>query len=60
MNQSAFAIGCLVKEPAGRLQPAQVLFLDRIRAAGGVAFVARDCLDLMRELNERNQGHDNA
>lgn len=28
----------------------QALFLARIRAAGGVAFVARDCRDVLREL----------
>ena len=32
-----------VKAQAGRLRPEQTLFLERIRAAGGVAFVARDC-----------------
>ncbi len=46
--------GCLlgveVKAPAGRLRPEQALFLARIRAAGGVAFVARDCRDVLREL----------
>jgi hypothetical protein len=45
-------IGCEVKGPTGRLRPAQVLFLERIRAAGGVAFVARNCRDVLRELKE--------
>jgi hypothetical protein len=39
-----------VKAQAGRLRPEQTLFLERIRAAGGVAFVARDCRDVLREL----------
>ena len=43
-------MGCEVKGPTGRLRPAQVVFLDRIRAAGGVAFMARDCRDVRREL----------
>ena len=43
-------LGCEVKGPTGRLRPAQVVFLERIRAAGGVAFTARDCRDVLREL----------
>jgi hypothetical protein len=43
-------LGVEVKGPTGRLRPAQVIFLERIRAAGGVAFVARNCRDVMREL----------
>ena len=39
-----------VKAQAGRLRPEQALFLARIRCAGGVAFVARDCRDVLREL----------
>lgn len=39
-----------VKAKAGRLRPEQALFLARIRAAGGVAFVARDCRDVLREI----------
>ena len=39
-----------VKAQAGSLRPEQALFLARIRAAGGVAFVARDCRDVLREL----------
>ena len=37
---------------AGRLRPEQALFLERIRCAGGVAFVARDCRDVLRTLGE--------
>lgn len=48
-------LGVEVKSPTGKLRPEQALFLERIRAAGGVAFVARDLRDVLRELNERNQ-----
>lgn len=44
-------MGCEVNWPTGRLRPAQVVFLERIRAAGGVAFMARDCRDVQRELH---------
>lgn len=45
-------LGVEVKAQAGRLRPEQALFLARIRAAGGVAFVARDCRDVLRTLGE--------
>ncbi len=44
-------IGVEVKAKAGRLRPEQAVFLERIRRAGGVAFMARDCRDVMRELD---------
>ena len=40
-----------VKAQAGRLRPEQALFLERIRCAGGVAFVARVCRDVREQLN---------
>jgi hypothetical protein len=43
-------MGVEVKGPASKLRPEQAQFLDRIRAAGGVAFMARDCRDVLREL----------
>lgn len=43
-------LGVEVKGPAGKLRPEQSVFLERIRCAGGVAFVARDCRDVLREL----------
>lgn len=43
-------LGVEVKAANGKLRPEQVLFLERIRAAGGVAFVARDCRDVLRQL----------
>lgn len=45
-------LGVEVKGPAGKLRPEQAVFLDRVRAAGGVAFVARDLRDVRRELKE--------
>ena len=35
-------LGVEVKAKAGRLRPEQAVFLERIRGAGGVDFVARD------------------
>ena len=43
-------LGVEVKGPAGKLRPEQAVFLDRIRAAGGVAFMARDLRDVLHEL----------
>jgi len=43
-------LGVEVKSATGKLRPEQTIFLERIRAAGGVAFMARDCRDVMREL----------
>lgn len=42
-------LGVEVKAKTGRLRP-QAVFLERIRGAGGVAFVARDLRDVRREL----------
>lgn len=44
-------LGVEVKAERGRLRPEQTLFLERIRSAGGVAFMARNCRDVLRELN---------
>ena len=46
-------LGVEVKGPTGKLRPEQSVFLERIRGAGGAAFVARDCRDLLRELGPR-------
>lgn len=43
-------LGVEVKAAKGKLRPEQSLFLERIRAAGGVAFVVRDCRDVLRQL----------
>lgn len=45
-------IGVEVKAAKGKLRPEQAVFLERIRCAGGVAFMARDCRDVMRELDK--------
>ena len=45
-------IGVEVKAAKGKLRPEQAIFLQRIREAGGVAFVARDYRDVSRELTE--------
>lgn len=40
-----------VKAPRGRLQVEQREFLSLVRRFGGVAFLARDCRDVLRELS---------
>lgn len=44
-------LGVEVKAPKGKLRPEQAIFLERIRCAGGVAFVAMDCRDVLRVLD---------
>ena len=44
-------LGVEVKAAKGRLRPEQTIFLERIRAAGGVAFMARDCRDVFFNLD---------
>jgi hypothetical protein len=39
-----------VKRPSGRVRPEQAAFLGRVRAAGGVGFVARSPDDVWEEL----------
>ena len=39
-----------VKAPKGKLQAEQAQFLSLVRRFGGVAFLARDCRDVLREL----------
>ena len=48
-------LGVEVKGPAGKLRPEQAVFLERIRCAGGVAFLARDCRDVLRELEKQSR-----
>ena len=45
-------IGVEVKAAKGKLRPEQAVFLERIRCAGGVAFMARDCRDVFCELDK--------
>lgn len=46
-------LGVEVKAAKGKLRPEQAVFLERIRGAGGVAFVARNCKDVTQELGPR-------
>ena len=39
-----------VKAPKGKLRPEQAVFLECVNGAGGVGFVARDCLDVINAL----------
>jgi hypothetical protein len=48
-------LGVEVKAPKGKLRPEQAVFLERIRSGGGVSFVARDCVDVIRELKGQTQ-----
>ncbi|MFZ4539680.1 VRR-NUC domain-containing protein [Propionivibrio sp.] len=41
-----------VKAPKGRVRPEQAAFLETVLKAGGVAFVARDCRDVARVLDQ--------
>jgi hypothetical protein len=47
-NGRFLAVEC--KTTTGKLRPEQAVFLARIRASGGVGFVARDWNDVHREL----------
>jgi hypothetical protein len=44
-----------VKAPKGKLRDEQRIFLDRVAAAGGVAFMARNCRDVLLELEEKSK-----
>ena len=43
-------LGVEVKAPKGRPSTEQTLFLAQINAAGGVGFIARSLVDVVREL----------
>jgi len=49
-------LGVEVKAQKGKLRPEQSVFLERIRFAGGVAFMARDCRDVFCELDKAGGG----
>ena len=51
--QDGRLLGAEVKAKAGRLRREQAVFLERIRGAGGVAFVARDCRDVFDNLKKQ-------
>ena len=44
-------LACEVKAPGGRLRPEQAAFLELVGAAGGLAFVARNCRDVFAALD---------
>ena len=48
-------LGVEVKGPAGKLRPEQAVFLDRARAAGGVASMACDLRYVQRELQSTKE-----
>ena len=52
-------LGVEVKAATGRLRSEQTIFLERVRAACGVAFMARDCRDVLRELQTAMIGKQN-
>jgi hypothetical protein len=43
-------LACEVKGPGGKLRPEQRIFLAQVRAAGGVAFIARSLVDVVKHL----------
>lgn len=43
-------LGVEVKSPTGKLSTQQSVFIERINSAGGVAFVARNCNDVFKNL----------
>ncbi len=49
-------LGVEVKSPTGKLRPEQSFFLERIRGAGGVAFMSRDCRDVLQALGAIERG----
>jgi hypothetical protein len=48
-------LGCEANVPTGQLRSEQVDFLDLMRAHGGMAFVARDLPDVLRQLAAANE-----
>jgi hypothetical protein len=51
MLRDGCLLGVEVKAAKGKLRPEQALFLERVRAGGGVAFVARDLRVVHCELD---------
>ena len=45
-------LGVEVKSKTGRLSPEQAIFLEQINSNGGVGFLARNCMDVIRELKQ--------
>ena len=53
-------LGVEVKAAQGRASPEQVAFLERIRGAGGVAFIAHDLRDVVRGLKNKQRKSNDA
>jgi hypothetical protein len=51
-------LGVEVKALRGKLRPEQAVMLERINGAGGLAFLARDYRDVIRELAMHGGKHD--
>lgn len=51
MTREGVLLACEVKAPRGQLRPEQREFLALVQRFGGVAFVARDCRDVLRALS---------
>ncbi len=51
MMKDGRLLACEVKAPGGRLRPEQAAFLELVGAAGGLAFVARNCRDVFDALD---------
>jgi hypothetical protein len=45
-------VACEVKSEGGRPTQQQLMFLDRVRRSGGLAFIARSVDDVVRELED--------
>lgn len=45
-------LGVEVKSHNGKLSTQQSVFIERIKSAGGVAFLARNCNDVFKNLEE--------
>ena len=43
-------LACEVKSPTGKPTPEQSAFISQINSNGGLAFIARNCADVFREL----------
>ena len=56
MMQDGRLLAVECKAPAGKVRAEQAEFLSLVRRFGGVAFVARDCRDVLRELPVIGEG----
>lgn len=56
MMQGGRLLAVECKAPGGKVRAEQAEFLSLVRRFGGVAFVARDCRDVLRELPVIGEG----